>query len=180
MNTQTPTHLDALLLSIPDHAEIKAKSQEGQDLVGLLSLLGVEVGPLGKLGLVLKVVHLLESMDEVEISEVILGGEPMELGSDDHLALGWNGNPLDPALTVDGTLIEEGKVYGVWARRRLLANHAAINGQTIEGGLRLRGELEPEEGLLRITFEFRATEHTPEVELIGELPVMDLLKKLHA
>jgi hypothetical protein len=180
MSTQTPTHLDALLQGIPDHAEIKAKSQEGQDLVGLLTLLGVEIGPLGKLSLVLKVIHLLESIEDMEISDVALGGEPIELGADDHLALGWNGNPLDPALTIDGTLIEDGKGYSLWARRRLLANHAAVNGQTIDGGLRLRGELEAEEGLLRLTFEFRATEHTPEVELVGELPVMDVLKKLHA
>lgn len=180
MSTQTPTHIDTLLSDIPDHQELKTKSQTGEDLLGLLTLLGVELGPLGKLALVLKVVHLLEAFDDLVITEATLGGEMVEIGADDHLVVGWNGNVLDPALTIDGTLMEEGQAFSLWARRRLLANHAAVNGRTIDGGLRLRGELEPMDGLLRLTFEFRATDSTPDIELIGEMPVGDVLKKLHA
>lgn len=179
MSTATPSTFDHLLSAVPEPAEFRQNQVQGQDLQGILGLLGLDLGAMGKLQIVLRLARFLGTLEALQIDETTVDGEVLE-SEGDLLHITWNRDMQDPALTVDGTLTEENELLSLWARRSLSSSRAAVNGQELEGGLKLHGEIDADLKTLRISFEFPATEETPEIILRGSLPVLDAIDAVHA
>jgi len=179
MSTASPSTLDHLLTAVPEPAEFRQNQIQGQDLQGILALLGLDLAAMGKLQIVLKLSRFLEALDTLELDEARVDSEVLEADGD-LIHITWNRDLQDPALTVDGTLTEENELLSLWARRSLSSSRAAVNGQEVDGGLRLRGEIDADLNTLRLSFEFPATEETPEIVLSGSLPILDVIDAVHA
>ena len=179
MSTASPSTLDHLLSAVPEPSELHQNQIQGQDLQGVLALLGLDLGSMGKLQIVLKLSRFLEALDTLQLDEVRVDAELLE-SAGDLIHITWNRDMQDPALTVDGTLTDENELLSLWARRSLASSRAAVNGQELDGGLRLLGEIDADLSTLRLTFEFPASEETPEIILAGSLPVLDVIDAVHA
>ncbi len=171
--------LDHLLQRVPEPSALQSHHVQGQGLLGILSLLGLDLQHQGKLALVLKTVKLLEAVEDMEIVDACVGDDTVEPEALDQLWISWNRDLQEPALTLDGSLDDGRQVLSLYARHKLSESRAAVNGHEVRSGLSLQSELDPEMAILRLIFEFAATSKTPRVEFVGELPVMDVIRQIH-
>jgi len=162
---------------IPTQA-VRAATRGGEtagaltDVAALLKLLGYTNS--GFLEILMSLYAILHAVFDHPATQVLIGGATIPVTPANAPKVSFEPGGVDPRVCIDGKVMCDGKTYDLWARRRIFNNHAAINGETVPGGLMVHGEIRGAELALTLTFDGSQ----PLVKVLACATLQDLGKAL--